>query len=424
MKPKNNFQKQVFEASKKLPSITQTQVEWANRNCFKPVGRRTKKGIITCLQCGVSWKSHQSPADSVCICPNCKKELKLQDTRKSVFNGNEYFCTVTVCSGFQVLRFYYAEVCMKVGLKAKYTINEVVQWWIAPDGKHTVRARLRGINFYSTAWNLRSKLEIRPERQVHRINPTCMYPRYKLISALKRSGYRGDCYGITPFDLFYTLLTDSRAETLLKRGETKVLKYFTGRGLQWINNYWASLKICMRNDYHIEDVFLWRDYIDLLRFFGKDLHNAKYVCPADLKSEHDRYVQKKREWQKQQDAEIARKTALEEENRFIEMKAPFFGIMFTDGLVQVKVIESVEEVMQEGDVLHHCIYANSYHLKPDSLLLSACIGDKRIETVEVSLSTFKVLQSRGVCNSNTEHHDRIIKLVERNKNLIKKRLAA
>ncbi|MDE6339185.1 MAG: PcfJ domain-containing protein, partial [Muribaculaceae bacterium] len=38
----------------------------------------------------------------------------------------------------------------------------------------------------------------------------------------------------------------------------------------------------------------------------------------------------------------------------------------------------------------------------------------RIETVEFSLTQNKVVQSRGVCNKNTEHHDRIVNLVNAN----------
>ncbi|MDR0725305.1 MAG: PcfJ domain-containing protein, partial [Prevotellaceae bacterium] len=163
-----------------------------------------------------------------------------------------------------------------------------------------------------------------------------------------------------------------------------------------------------------EDASIWRDYIDLLRFFGKDLHNAKYVCPADLKAEHDRYVQKKRDWQEQERRDKARKKAVEYEKTYKEMKSRFFGIRFTDGLINVRVLESVEEIMLEGDAMHHCLFVSDYHLKPDSLILSASIDGQRIETVELSLSTFKVLQSRGVCNRNTEYHDRIIELVQKN----------
>jgi hypothetical protein len=160
--------------------------------------------------------------------------------------------------------------------------------------------------------------------------------------------------------------------------------------------------------------------MNLLDFFGKDLHNAKYVCPVDLTAEHDRYVKKKREWDKKQQEEQARTKALEDEALFRELKSKFFGIQFTDGLIQVRTLESVEEIMREGDTMHHCVFASEYHLKPDSLILSACIEDKRIETVELSLSKMKVVQSRGICNKNTEYHDRIINLVEQNIRLFQK----
>jgi hypothetical protein len=63
-------------------------------------------------------------------------------------------------------------------------------------------------------------------------------------------------------------------------------------------------------------------------------------------------------------------------------------------------------------------------LKPDSLILSACINGQKIETVEFSLSQMRVVQSRGVCNKNTEYHDQIIELVKKNRRLIQKRMAA
>ncbi|MBS6116638.1 MAG: PcfJ domain-containing protein [[Clostridium] spiroforme] len=71
---------------------------------------------------------------------------------------------------------------------------------------------------------------------------------------------------------------------------------------------------------------------------------------------------------------------------------------------------------------HHCV--GSYHSKEDSLILSACIDSKRIETIEVSISQLKVIQSRGVCNKNTKYHNQIINLVEQNIPLIEERLAA
>lgn len=76
----------------------------------------------------------------------------------------------------------------------------------------------------------------------------------------------------------------------------------------------------------------------------------------------------------------------------------------------------------EGKLMHHCV--GSYHKRTDSLILSATIDGKRIETVEVSLKTLKVVQSRGVCNKLTEYHERIVELVERNAELIRSRMVA
>ena len=88
------------------------------------------------------------------------------------------------------------------------------------------------------------------------------------------------------------------------------------------------------------------------------------------------------------------------------------------------MLESVAEFAEEGTAMHHCVWSNEYYLKKDSLILSATIDGKRIETVEVSLKTFEVVQCRGLCNENTEYHDRIIALVNKNANLIRERMKA
>jgi hypothetical protein len=426
MKPKNKFQQQVFEASKTLPPITEAQVKWAYQNSIVHFGFRSKSGAITCLECGTSWKSKQTLIDSVCgsICPHCGMELKIKDTVKRVFRDYQYFCIITVCNGFQVLRFFYIGCEARTGKRAKYFHSEVVQRWIAPDGKNVAISRLLPLSYNNDKWRFNTNLEIRPKQVYHNICPFCIYPHQQLIPELKRGGFDGNFYKLSPFDMFHILLSGSKAETLLKSGQTELLHYFAVRDFQDIGDCWASVKICIRNGYQIRDASIWCDYISLLRFFGKDVHNAKYVYPADLKAEHDRYVKKKREWQEEENREKARIKALEDETRFSEMKSQFFGIRFSDGLIQVRVLENVTEIMQEGDILHHCVFSNGYHLKPDTLILSACIGEKRIETVELSLSRLEILQSRGVCNKNTEYHERIIKLVENNISLIKKRLAA
>jgi len=395
-------------------------------NCIEQIGRRTSKGIISCLECGHAWQgnSHLSDVLLDTECPECHTKLNVTQTRKKVFKQTAYFCIITVKENFQVLRFFHIQYFAKAGEKAYYDINEVVQRWITSDGKSVTIAKLRPMSYYDDTWCLNSALEVRPEKNHHSIFPTCVYPRQKIIPELKRSGYNGGNYNITHFNLFQTLLSHSRAETLLKAGQINILKYFAGKCFHNIDNYWSSIKICMRNSYQIGDVSNWKDYIDLLSFFGKDLHNAKYVCPADLTAEHDRYVKKKREHQEREQREQKRQKTFVSEKKFHDMKSRFFGIQFTDGVIQVRVLESVEEILQEGDIMHHCVFANEYHLKPDSLILSACVNGQKVETIEFSLSQMQVVQSRGVCNKNTEYHDSIVNLVNKNKRYIRKRMAA
>lgn len=95
---------------------------------------------------------------------------------------------------------------------------------------------------------------------------------------------------------------------------------------------------------------------------------------------------------------------------------------FTDGTIQIHVLESVQEHLEEGMAMHHCVFSNEYYLKENSLILSATIEGRRIETIEVNLDTLKVVQSRGVCNQNTEYHDQIVNLVNANKRLIRQRM--
>ena len=205
------------------------------------------------------------------------------------------------------------------------------------------------------------------------------------------------------------------------------------------------MRICIRNGYTIPDGSLWCDTIDLLRHFGKDIRQPKYVCPTDLKALHDKLAAKRQEQLQRERTAEEREQAIKDEKQFLQEKGMFFGLVFADELISVKVIESVEEMILEGKAMHHCV--GTYYKRADSLILSATIDGRRIETIEVSLKTLQVVgfafllrasaiqaslmalglssvQSRGACNANTEYHDRIINLVNNNINLIRQRMKA
>ncbi|GAB0468836.1 PcfJ domain-containing protein [Alistipes putredinis] len=351
-------------------------------------------------------------------------QLEALRTRKSVFSENEYFSIVTTCKQYQVIRFFFVKSRYKAGQAAEYSIYEVVQRWISPEGTTTTVARLRGMSLlYYDQWSEYSDMEVRKQNNLraYDISPICTYPRQRFIPELKRNGFKGDYHGILPYDLFTAIFSDSRAETLLKAGQYPMLCHYIRSSFD-MGRYWASVKICIRNGYTISDGSMWKDTIDLLRHFGKDTNCPKYVCPADLKAEHDKLVAKRNRQRERERSEEERRKMIEDEKDYLKAKGMFFGLVFSDNLILVKVIESVEEMITEGKLMHHCV--GGYHNKKNSLILSATIDGKRIETIEVSLKTLKVVQSRGVCNSNTEYHDRIIRLVEDNAGLIRQRMNA
>ena len=431
MKPKNKLQEQVVEASKTLPKLTKKQIQWGYNHAIQYVGRRTDKGMITCTKCGHSFEGMGELAISLlgCECPNCESKLIVKTSKKRTFDDSYYLNIITAHKGYQVIRTIMFSYKSKIGEPTKLSYSELMQRWIAPDGKHYTFARLRQTmgTYCIDSWIFHTPLELRNENSN---NKFCInvydkigslgevYPRQGLIPELKRTGYKKALYGQRQLDLFRTLLSDSRAETLIKAGYTKLLERIMNMGWRNIDNYWQSIKIAIRNKYKITNAVLWCDYIDMLRLFGKDLHNAKYVCPTNLKVEHDRYVIKRAK----ADARVEIEKQLAKEAEYREAKARFFGLVFSDGTINIRVLESVAEIIAEGQAMHHCVAG--YHSKADSLILSACIDGKRIETIEVSISQLKVIQSRGVCNKNTKHHNKIIQLVEQNISLIENRLAA
>ena len=355
MKPRNKFQQQIVEASKKLPKLTTEQIEWSKNNVIEHIGQRNDNGKITCTKCGHSWQGIGYLVDTLtdCDCPNCKAKLVVKTTNKRVFRTNYYMTIITACEGYQVVRSIIVKCTAKVGKLPEYEHSEVMQRWIAPNGKYCTFAKLRQTmgTMYYDAWIHHTSLELRQENDIYnRIFTDIVYPRQNLIPELKRTAYKKNLYKQKPLELFRTLLTDSRAETLLKAKQTKLFKRIMDMDwTQHIDNYWQSIKICIRNGYKIKDATLWCDYIDFLRFFDKDLYNAKYVCPTDLKAEHDRYMLKKAKADTQ--AELEKQ--LEKEAEFKAIKAKFFGLIFSDGQISVRVLESVQEIIAEGQAMHH-----------------------------------------------------------------------
>ena len=89
------------------------------------------------------------------------------------------------------------------------------------------------------------------------------------------------------------------------------------------------------------------------------------------------------------------------------------GIVLSDGSLTIRPLQSVTEFYEEGKAMHHCVYGAAYYDRPHCLIMTARVDGKRAETVEIDIKSGIVKQSRGPCNKNTEWHDTIVNLVNR-----------
>lgn len=208
MKPKTKIQKEVARLSANLRPISATQIDWAYRHCVEHIGYRTKKGNITCSDCGHEWHSDSGLCDTLegCTCPKCHAELKVQDTRRRIYKETQNFSVITTCKGYQVIRVAQVRCESRKGEPMRFYCHEVVQRWISPDGKVTDMALLRGFLFcYCDVWALGSDMEVRPHNSLYDdvVARSCAYPKMRILPQLRRNGFKGDFHGISPVRLFY-----------------------------------------------------------------------------------------------------------------------------------------------------------------------------------------------------------------------------
>lgn len=427
MIPKTIIEKQLTALSASLAPIKPEVFVWAEQNIFLKWGVLSRSKFY-CLECAHVWKpSCQSTCAKFTTCPACAGKLKMMPYNQVHFKETEYFAVVERCAGFQVVRMIISHKHMKKNFAPTYFHREVMQHWINPKGE--VRTFALSTNVFSStldAWKFYSPLEIKPKDFIRNakfyINPYRVYPQMKVLPILKRNGFKASVYDIAPHLLFSSLLSDPIAETLLKSRQLNLLQYYLGASRQCIKRNWQAVKTVIRNNYKIADVQIWEDYLELLRYFKKDLCNPLYVCPQNLSEAHDHFVKKKRELLRKKKLQNLRLEIEKAQKRYASDKKRFFGLLFKENELSISVIENVRDFMQEGDDLRHCVFTNEYYGRKDSLILSAKMGEKSVETIEISLSRMEILQCRGMKNKPSKHHKKILSLLSENLYQIRERM--
>lgn len=423
MKPKTALQKQIVELSSQLPKITVEQEKYSTEKSFLKWSV-ISRGKTNCLECAHVWKE-EKPKSKV-VCPNCKNSLKMYSENKVSFEEREYFSVITTIENFQVVRMILSVKQMKKNETPKYFHVEVMQHFIDEKGNVTSMAIDRqSMSRYYDQWCYGSKLSVQDKsfryRNLFRINPYSVYVSKSVLPIMKRNGFKSSFYNIAPQELFTEILTDTTAETLLKMKQTSTLEYYIKSHKNEVTSNWNSIKICSKNGFIIKDFGLWKDYITLLKKFGKDTKNPKYICPTNFKEAHDKLVEKKRRTDENQRRQQQKQKLIKDKDKleksqieYLKAKKAFFGLVLKQGTITIKVLESVTEFLEEADTHKHCVFTNEYFNKKDSLILSASIGDKKLETIEISLENFSIIQSRGIGNKATKHNGKIIDLVTKN----------
>lgn len=420
-----------MEYSVKLPPLTSKHIEYANSHIFPLLAYRNKnKGW--CTHCGSSLQFDKNSKAKYAVCPHCCKRLEIVSRSDRKYTFRAYFTIVCTFKRHQVIRHFFCTKRIHRGLESEYEYCEVVQNWITPEGKETILARstIPFTGFYDY-WNRNSDLSIKYRRGYYSyygsrydIENTVIYPNVGLLKEVRRNGIKSlKEYDFLPVNkILSEVLADRETEVLVKHEQKSLIahKIRCYNGVSALKHP-EAVRIACRHKYNVTDASLWLDYISLLEHFGYDTHNPHYVCPLNLHEAHDKLLIRKN----REEAKAKREKDIAEAHKYEQMykdsKAPYFGIVFGNENIVITVVQSVEEMAIEGEEMHHCVFACKYFSKEKSLILSA--KDKegnRIETIEVNLDTFKVVQSRGVCNKNSCHHDQILKLMEENMHLIKK----
>ena len=97
---------------------------------------------------------------------------------------------------------------------------------------------------------------------------------------------------------------------------------------------------------------------------------------------------------------------------YIKAKKPYLNFVFSDGDIKIAPLQDVKDFLLEGQAMHHCVFNNEYYKEKDSLILSASKDNRRLETIEISISQLRVMQIRGACNQDSEYHSSIVKLTK------------
>ena len=442
MKPKTKLEHKMLALAEKLPPMTERQRQWAYGHCFASRAVcMPRKREIRCMCCGQTAVYDKTVIDYILEteqydCLYCGKATAVErNSRETLWREREFFTILTTFRGYQVARTWEVDRDNYANDHfARYSAEEVYQIWLTDDGKEVITGRPVHRSAYYLSWDTEKPFDIRQHNasatgayQMEDLYDICgneLYPDIRVTPLVKRNGWTRRLLMYRNFismtDAIRWLLTVPEAEMLVKTGQFDLFLNMIRRRDRTLQ-FFHAVRIANRNGYIVEDAQMWLDMLSMAGELGKDTHNPKVVCPEDLKAAHDALLapvtRRREKLRRQKDLEEAAKW----EKDYRAAKAKYFGICFGDENIIITVLQSVQDIAEEGKAMHHCVYSAGYYKRDDCLILSARDSEgNRLETIEVSLKTFQVVQSRGKCNQMTPQHNEILALLNRNMDMIRK----
>ena len=400
-------------------------------------------------------------------------------TGRKVVNYS-YYSIATTCRNWQVVRYYILHSeCSRNG----YTfgsLTECSQRWMLIDGDGRMHLHIfekpKTMCWYckSQPYNLDAELSLKgwsteyrrggrtefimadeecvPNRRIapSMRNLACFIGRMDDIDLY--SNYNGEKHLLETQRAHYAPISRKGCMKLTERsylpvrGETLCRIGLTDCGLRYtsspwmrrnIDRWWKPLLVANRHGFdwkQVKDIADWFDYCENLHYLGLDVHSPKYICPTDFNAAHGTmhiranrlYIRRREERERQAQLERERR-AEEQAKRDKEIVATYagrmgalLGLVIAGKGITITPLQSVDEFMEEGKAMHHCVFANRYYAKDYALIMSARDEQgNRLETIEVNLKEFRIIQSRAVNNGTSDRHDDIVDLVNRKMPLIK-----
>lgn len=407
MKPRNKMEREVVKLSTNLPQLSDKQQAWAVKTCIREENayRYSDRFARGCFYLVVTFK------------------------------------------GWQVLRYFQVRAKFRYHKLVDYKIyfKECMQHWMK-DGKYVFLSKQRFSGHVSDAFCSSANLEVRTNTLWGALGDPRELGWDGVYYASVQDKYR---YALRDFgdqicfdDIFRSVNAHPYNETLMRRN-LEMWKDCRYHGAVFDKILMSSVRVVIRHG-HADYLYdsLWWDMVDFLRYLKKDLRNPTIICPANLEEAHDKWmlavqsrkrnmadkmeklrqIQEEKRMLEYMEAQAKR----EEENKqkakalasvYIARRKQFFDLDIASGVIHIKVLRSIEEFFEEGKDMGHCVFSNGYYdvnKKPNCLILSAKVNGHRMETLEVDLSSFTVVQCQGKRNVNSAFHDAILRLIREN----------